>query len=243
MTEKIHGVMITGKDVHHEKLARLSVKSFVEQTHPNKKLLIINDGEYSLSDLNSNEVEEIRVDNSDGKLKLGGLRNVAFDYMQEGDVWVQWDDDDWRHPNLLETQYKYLIDNNVTACFLYKQVRYFFALNHAKPFNRGRPRPRQGNRKYGIWGTIMARFDGNCELYPNLAKAEDDHIYPHQQINSVQTPAHYYIRFIHGYNTWKIHHFTGGNPNFEKINTNNWKLNKADTAYLKLVLPLYDHCR
>ena len=128
-SEKIYGVMITGKHVHREKLARLSVKSFVEQTYSNKKLLIINDGEYSLSDLNCDEVEEIRVDNSDGKLKLGGLRNVAFDHMQEGDVWVQWDDDDWRHPSLLEIQYKYLSDNDVGACFLNEQVMYFFEIN------------------------------------------------------------------------------------------------------------------
>lgn len=82
MTEKIHGVMITGKDAQHEKLARLSVKSFLAQTYSNKKLLIINDGAYSLSDLNCDEVKEIRVENSDGKIKLGGLRNVAFEYAE-----------------------------------------------------------------------------------------------------------------------------------------------------------------
>ena len=50
MSEKIYGVMVTGKDAKHEHLARQSVKSFIEQTYSNKKLLIINDGEYSLKD-------------------------------------------------------------------------------------------------------------------------------------------------------------------------------------------------
>ena len=50
-----------GKDAEHEDFARLSVKSFLDQTYSNKKLLII-DGEYSLSDLNCNEVEEIKLD-------------------------------------------------------------------------------------------------------------------------------------------------------------------------------------
>jgi glycosyltransferase involved in cell wall biosynthesis len=227
--------MITGKDVHHEKLARLSVKSFVEQTHPNKKLLIINDGEYSLSDLNCDEVVEIRVDNSDGKLKLGGLRNVAFDYMQEGDIWVQWDDDDWRHPNLLETQYKYLIDNNVNACYLFKQIRYFFALNHAKIFHR---QPKKSG--LGIWGTIMCRFNGNRGLYPNKSRGEDNNIlYRRTKKNVVFAPAYYYVRFIHNHNTWKMHHFTGGNLNFGKININKWKVDRANSAYLAYVLSLY----
>jgi glycosyltransferase involved in cell wall biosynthesis len=244
MTEKIYGVMITGKDIHHEKLARLSVKSFLDQTHSNKKLLIINDGEYSLSDLNCDEVEEIRVDNSDGKLKLGGLRNLAFDHMQEGDVWVQWDDDDWRHPNLIEHQYKYMSDNNVSMCFLFKQLRYYSEINHAKVFNRFFGLAQRKKRKIrvgkrGIWGTIMARYDGNSELYKNISKGEDQTWGAER--NVVDAPPHYYIRFIHGHNTWHYKHFAGNREDyFNKINTDVWKIPVDSKSYLEKVLLLYD---
>ena len=239
--------MITGKSPEHEKLARLSVKSFIDQTYSNKKLLIINDGVYSLSDLNCDEVKEIRVDNSDKKLKLGGLRNIPFQHLSKTDIWTQWDDDDYRHPKLLEEQYEFLTSGNYDVCYLEAFTWYFWELNHARV-------TRVPGQTIG-----SAMFRGIHAEYSNDAKSEDyeyifDKLKEKLKLNiGVIKECHpnRYLYFIHGGNTWHDVQFMT-NPyevrktrvrwqieNFKRENTNKWKVDEETEQYLKRILPLY----
>ena len=228
--EKITAVMVTGKDAEHESFARLSVKSFLDQTYPNKKLLIINDGEYSLSDLNCDEIEEIRLDNSDRKLRLGGLRNYAFNYLSEDDIWTQWDDDDYRHPKQLEELYTFMVQGDYDFSYL------GWNINHAMVTRN-------------IGQTIgSAMFRGIHAEYSNEEKAEDyEYIFAklkeELKLNvGIMKDVHpsRYLYFIHGGNTWDEKHFMGKRTRiFSRDNTDIWDVDEETEKYLKQILPLY----
>lgn len=235
LMEKITAVMVTGKDAEHESFARLSVKSFLDQTYSNKKLLIINDGEYSLSDLNCDEIEEIRLDNSDRKLRLGGLRNYAFNYLSKDDIWTQWDDDDYRHPKQLEELYNFMVEGDHDVSYLGAFTWYFWNINHAKVTRN-------------IGETIgSAMFRGIHAEYSNEEKSEDyeyifDKLKEELKLNIGIMDSHpsRYLYFIHGGNTWDERHFMGKRTRiYSRENTDIWDVNEETEKYLKQILPLY----
>lgn len=193
--ERIYGVMITGKDHYHHPFALCSVRSFLEQTYPNKHLLIINDGEQSFDGFDKELVTEIKLKE---KKVLGALRNIALDALPENALWIQWDDDDWHHPKAIEEQYRYLVEQGADLCCMRAQIQYSFQIDSAWEVNRS------------IEGTILSRKKGDM-FYPEIAKGEDTGYiqrfrkkYP---IAKWENPPHYYIRFIHGHNTWHEDHF------------------------------------
>lgn len=222
--EKIYAVMITGKDSFHKLLAMNSIKSFLNQTYPNKHLIIVNDGDYSLAHINPELITEIKLEN---KQVLGKLRNIGLRYIPENGVYLQWDDDDWHHPKLMEEQYKSMISSEAQLCLLQNQVQYAFKINSSwvKKNNTG------------IMGTIMCRKKNNIK-YPIISKSEDDYFlrkyakYPKAVFNN---PAHYYLRFIHGYNTWDDAHFEIGAKQ-----TDAHLISNESKKYLLDVLPLYN---
>jgi len=225
--ERIHAVMITGKDIHHAGLAALSIVSFLAQSHPNRRLVIVNDGEYTF-EIPGVPDERIEQVNLDDKLRLGALRNLAFEHIPENDLWAQWDDDDWHHPLLMTEQYNSIIENKVEGCFLHNQLRYAFSRNAAW----------FAGCREGFAGTIMARNKPEMR-YPSLRKGEDSvFVEEFQQKYPFfiwQNPEYYYLRFIHGHNTWEDEHFR-----LKK----RWRgsrrgLDAEARRYLKSILPLY----
>jgi glycosyltransferase involved in cell wall biosynthesis len=190
-TETVYALMITGKDDYHHNLALSSIKCFLNQTYPNKKLIIVNDGKYSYKSACDN-IQEIKV--KKGKV-LGELRNISLNAVPKGSVWIQWDDDDWHHPNLMERQYDALIENNALAVALQKQIYYSNKINSAWIRSVSK----------GIMGTVMCRNTTNLR-YPAKEKAEDASFYyglkKLGRVFVLNNPADYYIRLIHGHNTW-----------------------------------------
>jgi len=220
-SEIIYGVMITGKDSFHHALALCSVRSFLEQTYPNKHLIIINDGTESFAEFDPVLVTEIKLER---KQILGALRNCALAHLPENSLWIQWDDDDWHHPNTIQEQYNYLIAQEADMCCMTRQVQYAFARNAAWPVYRM------------IEGTILARKKEI--LYPEIAKGEDslffDAYREKYRVVGWNNPAHYYIRLIHGHNTWHEAHF--GLAFHQK---NMWEISGEARNYLQHVLTHY----
>lgn len=222
--EKIYGVMITGKDDFHKSLAEKSIQSFLQQTYPNKHLIIVNDGNYSLGHLNKEVITEIKLDK---KHVLGELRNIGIKQIPENGMYLQWDDDDWHHPDLMAKQYKYIKTHSADGCILMSQVRYCFKTNAAWTTSR----------KSGIEGTIMCRRKEGI-LYPEDAKGEDsiflkDYKKKYKLIKW-DNPEFYYLRFVHGHNTWDENHFK-----LEKFKKNEWSISEAAINYLSEIVPLY----
>lgn len=220
--EKIYAIMITGKDTYHEKLARCGVLSFLFQTYPNKHLIVINDGEYSL-DCNSEEITEVKLEK---KYVLGALRNIGLQQVPEHALWIQWDDDDWRHPSLIEEQYNFLKAHDADLCSLKNQLQYAFRINSA-----------WGVTRPWIEGTILCRKK-NDVWYPEKKLSEDTVFYDSycKKYKSVvwNNPIYYYLRFIHGHNSWHDNHF-----NLSKKNSNEWLISKVAQEYLSEILPYY----
>lgn len=219
--EMIYALMITGKDKYHERLAMSSIRSFLKQTYPYKKLIIVNDGTYSFRHLNDPRIIEIQI--KKGKT-LGELRNTSLDQVPKEGIWIQWDDDDWHHPNCIEEQYSVLKKKKADAVMLKNQVRYSMQKNSAW----------KETVKCGIAGTIMARKIEGLK-YPKKKKGEDSdfgnvYLTKHKLI-VWNNPALYYLRFIHGHNTWGPEHFI-----LNSKRSNIWDISNQEKTYLKKVL-------
>jgi|GEM_PF-6958887 len=227
--ERIHAVMITGKDIHHAGLAALSIVSFLAQTHPNRRLVIVNDGEYTFEIPGVPDGVIVQLD-LDEKLPLANLRNVPFDHIPENELWVQWDDDDWHHPLLMTEQYNSIIENKVEGSFLRSQLRYAFSRN-AGWF---------AGYRDGFAGTIMARNKSEMRYRYEVLDHGEDSVFAEEFQEKYpflvwQNPVQFYLRYIHGYNSWNDEHFR-----LKK----RWRgsrrgLDAEARRYLKSVLPLY----
>ena len=114
----VTAVMITGKTPKHEKMARVAVQSFLDQTYTNKELVIINDGPYELR-IGHPSVREILIREPQKKI-LGELRNLGIEEAR-GDWIIQWDDDDYHHPHRILFQMAHRRPDK--AVVLLKQLR------------------------------------------------------------------------------------------------------------------------
>jgi len=110
-------------------LAKRSIRCFAEQTHPNRELIVLSDGEprvrgglarYAAA-LGLDNVRFIREPRPD--MPLGALRNVAM-AQASGDVVCQWDDDDCCHPDRIRAQLAHMLETGAGACFLTDQLHY-----------------------------------------------------------------------------------------------------------------------
>ena len=188
--------MVTGKDAFHEQLARVAMRCFEEQTYPHKRLLIVNDGPYSLMTGPHDQIEEIRP-RCGKKLTLGELRNIGGFGFAKSPIICQFDDDDWHHPERLEYQIKALKADH--AVCLRRQIRYSFVDNSAFVLDR----------RCGIEGTVVHAETLLC--YRDLGMKEDTHFLADAFPGRVQALDNkvtdhigpgLYIRMAHGHNTW-----------------------------------------
>ncbi len=225
--EPITAVMVTGKDDDHAGLARNSILSFLEQTYPNRRLVIVNDGGYCFEIPGVPEGHIIQV-NPDERRTLGELRNMSLERVPPDGLWVQWDDDDWHHPSLLAEQYGVLKEKDAEACFLKRQVKYAFSRNAGW----------LDGCDWGFAGTIMARRKE--EVRYELPELGEDSLV--QEIYQKRyrcclwdNPPHYYLRFIHGYNSWNDEHFRLK----RRLRNSRRGLGRESRRYLGEVIPLY----
>ena len=112
-----------------------SFKCYEDQTYPNKELVIVNEGPKEYQKKISNHVahrDDVRFVFLDGWYSLGALRNISIS-LSFGDLFVQWDDDDFNTPERLSVQYKFLSNQpQAKICYLTEQLHYYF--NHKMIF-------------------------------------------------------------------------------------------------------------
>lgn len=189
---------------NRKKLARRAVNCFLNQTYPNKELVIVDDGKEDYSELFAGLPEEdvlyIKMKKEPGMV-LGTLRNIALEKAR-GDFLIQWDDDDWYHPERIAIQAE-VLQNGSDACCLSSSMMH---LDDPEFINL----PFSGSLPDGIPGSIMhVKSDGI--RYPEYKKAEDTvYLKEWMERNYVKLPAEYgylFIRCYHGTNTWEQAHF------------------------------------
>ena len=184
-------------------LAARAVRCFEQQTYANRELIVIDDGEEDYSDLfrtlPPSQIRYIR-DIPKGQV-LGRLRNIALDAAR-GDYLIQWDDDDWYHPDRIRIQAKTLA-KGYDACCLSASLMH---LNDPQ----FRDLPFIGSLPDGIPGSIMHVRSADIR-YPEYEKAEDT-LYLKSWMSRRYTKlppefAHLFMRCFHGANTWERNHF------------------------------------
>lgn len=122
----IYCIMVTGKDPCRLELARSAFANFQSQTYPAKHMIIINHGhEKVLRDMvNTSVAYELMVDKSKYELNLGDLRNIALELVPQDALWITWDDDDYRHPDMLKTMYNAMTTSRSDAVFFTQRLEH-----------------------------------------------------------------------------------------------------------------------
>ena len=218
----VSAVMITGKHPSRTNLARVAVRCFLEQTYSEKELVIINDSEIPLA-VSNPQVREILVPFSPS-VTLGDLRNLGIDHSR-GDLLIQWDDDDWHHPNRIDRQVSAWTKG--VAVLLREQIRYNSCNGNA--FLHQNPK--------GIIGTIL--HERRCAArYPSIRKAEDTRFLRQFHLqNVVHSIPPLYIRLCHGANTWEAK-FIMGDLAANSVR-NQWRLAFQARKQLQFVVKHY----
>jgi glycosyltransferase involved in cell wall biosynthesis len=198
---KVSCLMVTANRKH---LMRRSILCFNNQQYSNKELVIVDDGEQDLEDVltlvPASELRYIKL-KKDADNTLGKLRNQTLD-KAGGDFLIQWDDDDWYHPNRISIQAETL-NEGYDACCLSGALMHL----DEEPYMQ---HPYVGYLPDGIPGSIMHRADSDIR-YPHTRRAEDT-VYLKQWMKKryMQLPdsySHLFIRCYHGANTWEKEHF------------------------------------
>jgi O-antigen biosynthesis protein len=80
-----------------------AIRYFRQQDYPNRELVVLDDGEDRVEDLVPRDDPAIRYLRLDERATIGRKRQIACE-AADGDVLVQWDDDDWYGPTRLSRQ-------------------------------------------------------------------------------------------------------------------------------------------
>lgn len=199
--KKVSCLMVTANRKH---LAKRAVRCFLNQSYQNKELVIVDDGDedYSpiLENVPSEQVKYVKLE-KEPDFVLGKLRNRSLEEAS-GDYLIQWDDDDWYHPDRILIQAS-VLDEGYDACCLSS------ALMHLDT-DEFMDHPYVGVLPDGIPGSIMHRA-GEDIRYPETRRAEDT-VYLHEWMQKryykLDDSYNYlFLRAYHGDNTWEQTHF------------------------------------
>lgn len=150
-----------------------SLQCYLDQSYPNRELLIVNEGpsEYQnqiQSHIDSLGRTDIRCVWLDGYYTLGALRNISM-ALCTGDIFCQWDDDDFCAPQRLSTQYSWLNKRNAKVCYLSDQLHYYFPTKELFWDNWAKYQSANYKQCSLVPGTIMAYRDVGVR-YPSAGK-------------------------------------------------------------------------
>ena len=197
-------LMVTANRAH---IARVAIECFSDQTWPNKELVIIDDGVEDYSDLIASFecadlVRYIKLQPANPRLSLGELRNLSIEEAH-GEWCVQWDDDEWYHPERLAVQLNAAAQADVGASALK------WTLMHVKD-DSAQSLTFRGDSGIATPGTLM--FRKGDVWYPHLARNEDGIFLRDVKVNHGlvvldEKYSHLFIRVFHGSNTWEKDHF------------------------------------
>lgn len=198
---KVSCLMVTA---NRRNLARRAVQCFLNQSYGNKELVIVDDGEEDygpiLKEIPTEQVKYVKLE-KEPDFVLGKLRNRSLEEAN-GDYLVQWDDDDWYHPDRIKIQAE-ILDSGYDACCLASALMH---LDTDKFMNH----PYVGILPDGIPGSIMHRRS-NTIRYPETRRSEDT-VYLEEwmklRYHKLDHAYNYlFLRAYHGNNTWEQDHF------------------------------------
>ena len=199
----VTAVMVT--QAGRENLARMAVASFLAQTWPDKRLVILNTGRKPVVLQQDERITEFC--RPQGNDKLSDLRNTSLELAPKDHWVIQWDDDDWSADWRIACQMK---DARLDRCTLLRsQIRINVPKSEFVIWHWRLDRPP------GIPGTILFHRSSGALYRPGLSRDEDSHLvadhFSGDRCHVVENFAlpHTYLRLYHGGNTWDQDHFFG----------------------------------
>lgn len=198
---------------------RRSLRSYFDQTYPHRELVIVNEGPTSYQEVIRELVkdrDDVRCVFLNGDYTLGGLRNISVG-LAHGDIFVQWDDDDFSVPDRIALQLRTLLRRpEARLCYLSDQLHYYF--DQKKLFwDDWAAYGSGGNKNFSlIPGTLMAWKEGFKFKYPSsgdLARAGEDSVLAESVLKAdarivhlLADHGHMHVYSYHGKNVWDAEH-------------------------------------
>ncbi len=190
--------------------AAQAIVDFTVQTHRQRELVIVHDGDAELdATLSTLATKEggapIRVLHAGAGQTLGALRNAAI-ATAAGDFVCQWDDDDRYHPERLALQWQALQDASADFCFLSDQLHWFPGRGELFWDDwEGEPYPMNL-----IQGSLLGRRE-RMPRYPEIARGEDtgavlDILRRGEKVVRLRDAGWCYVYVFHGGNVWSADH-------------------------------------
>lgn len=202
---KVSCLMVTADRPH---LVRRAIRSYLQQTYPNRELVVLDNGRHPLdeallAEVPADELVYARVEPRPD-LVIGTLRNQALELARGDYIAPQWDDDDWSHPERLMRQMQVLLSGDYDACTLAGTLMH---VNHPAYFFY----PFIGLLRHGVPPTIVHRRNATIR-YPDLRRTSDTHYVEAwrrtgRYVILPPSESHLYLRYFHGGNLWEQEHF------------------------------------
>lgn len=188
----IYCILTTGKDKDRYKFVDIAIENFNQQTYHSKVLLIINHGEISLKEKETENIVEFHF--SKEKMNLGDMRNYSLDLIPKNALWTIWDDDDWRHPRYLELLEKNLRLTNSDVILFKNRLEYNLnnGFIYRSKFDKGMPFILAKQ-------TQIVKYLSRDSL-EDIRLLNDFELY-NKKIKIIENDPRWYIRTIHGKNT------------------------------------------
>lgn len=187
-----------------------AVRCLSEQTHRDKELVVVHDGDVR-ADRELRAIVASEAPGIDASIRrcepalLGDLRQLGVE-TATGEFVCQWDDDDLSHPTRLELQLSHLDGAAADACFLTEQLHLYAA---------------SGELYVEDWtvdrfplcyvpGSLLARRR-SLPPYRSLSNGEDtqlvfDLLSGGRRVTGLQDSAHLFVYVFHGTNSFDERH-------------------------------------
>jgi glycosyltransferase involved in cell wall biosynthesis len=186
------------------RLARRALRCLAAQDWPALELVVVDDGDADYAGVLAELPTRIRVryvkERPQPGRFLGALRNLALEHA-EGELCLQWDDDEWYHPARVRTQVEAL--GSGVAVVLDWTLMHLDLPGWTEVAYRA-------DAAGGTPGTVLHRRSG--ARYPNWKKGEDTRFLAllaarGEIVRLGADASHLFIRCFHGDNTWQATHF------------------------------------
>lgn len=189
----VNAICVTGKDKFSvEKFFIHARDCFRDQNYPKDRcqLIVINDS--PIYQVGLGDVENGIVFDVPRQRPLANLRNIALECCNQGTLAIQWDCDDWHHPERIRAQVDTFLQSGLDnpGVFVRRQLCYSWKTDTA--FIR--------ETDWCIHGTILHRV--GSERYQSGLTEKEDTAFARlfEPVRCEADPA-IYIRFHHGHNT------------------------------------------
>jgi hypothetical protein len=181
-----------------------SIRLFLAQDYPHTELVVVDDGEDDVSDLVTPGTPVRHLALAE-RTTIGEKRNLVAE-ATDGDVLVQWDDDDWYGPRRLSQQIAPLVAGRADVTAIQKS---WLADVGERRFYRRCVLPRRVTEALAL-GTLSLTTDvwRRSHRYPDASRLEDFTMFLRAadlgaRVESVPNNGIYvYVR--HGSNSWKL---------------------------------------